>query len=122
MSGPRLVLDLLCHPTVPQVRVGVVWQVELPEDAGFVRLAGDQRWLAQASIKLPHPRLGLPWLAFLRALFLQVDVASRWVHQAPWQCNWGRHCPRKTMCLAATSPACCSLARCAGAAGGAAGQ
>jgi hypothetical protein len=32
-----------------QVRVGVVWQVELPEDAALMRWAGDQRWLGQAS-------------------------------------------------------------------------
>ena len=32
-----------------QVRVGIVWQVELPGDAAMVRLAGDQRWLGQAS-------------------------------------------------------------------------
>lgn len=35
---------------LPQVRVGVVWQVELPADAELVRLAGDQRWLPQASL------------------------------------------------------------------------
>lgn len=31
-----------------QVRVGIVWQVELPADAAIMQLAGDKRWLSQA--------------------------------------------------------------------------
>jgi hypothetical protein len=34
---------------VLQVRVGICWQVALPEDAVMIQLAGDQRWLDQAS-------------------------------------------------------------------------
>ena len=37
-----------------QVRVGVVWQVDLPADEAIVRLAGDQRWLPQASVAPRH--------------------------------------------------------------------
>ncbi|KAL4430803.1 hypothetical protein ABPG75_006059 [Micractinium tetrahymenae] len=40
--------DLFAKAAHPErVRVGIVWQVELPGDAEFMRLAGDQRWLAQ---------------------------------------------------------------------------
>ena len=44
---------LTCLSSPPgclQVRVGVVWQLALPEDAPLMRLAGDQRWLAQARL------------------------------------------------------------------------
>lgn len=31
-----------------QVRVGICWQLELPEEGHLMRVAGDQRWLGQA--------------------------------------------------------------------------
>jgi hypothetical protein len=40
--------DLFAKAAHPELlRVGVVWQLELPADAAMLRLAGEQRWLSQ---------------------------------------------------------------------------
>ncbi|KAL4859532.1 [Skp1-protein]-hydroxyproline N-acetylglucosaminyltransferase [Chlorella vulgaris] len=66
--------DLFAKAAHPELlRVGVVWQLELPADAAMLRLAGEQRWLGQID---SHMRFVQGWDAALLRMLRQAEAAA----------------------------------------------